>query len=97
MVPIAAASGIAAERRAVFAGMQDAEDVAVGYHRRHRHDSAAEGFAEQIDVGHHTPVVAGEGATGARQPGLDLVGDHQHVALACRPRARGADSRRAAR
>ena len=32
-----------------------------------------------IQVGHDVLVLAGERAAGAAQPGLDLVGDHQHV------------------
>ena len=72
---------VAAERRAVLTGMQHAEDVAIGDHCGQRNHAAAERFAEQVDVGHHAPVVAGERAPGAGQAGLDLVGDHQHVAL----------------
>ena len=42
-----------------------------------RHDAAAEGLAEQVHVGDHVLVLAGERVAGAAQAGLDLVGDHQ--------------------
>ncbi len=74
---------IAAERRSVLTGMKDPpEDVAVGHHRGQRNHAAAECLAEQIDIGHHTPMVTGEGVAGAGQAGLDLVGDQQDIAPA---------------
>ena len=71
---------VAAERRAVLAGMQHPENVAIGHHGGQRNHAAAQCLAEQIHVGHHIPVVAGEGSAGAGQAGLNLIGDHQHVA-----------------
>ena len=71
---------VAAERRAVLAGMQHPQDVAIGHHRGQRHHAAAQCLAEQVHVRHHIPVVAGEGSAGAGQARLDLVGDHQHIA-----------------
>ena len=71
--------GVAAERRAVLAGMQHPENVAIGHHRGQRYHAAAQGLAEQIDVGHHVPVVAGKGPAGAGQAGLNFVGDHENV------------------
>ena len=84
---------VAAERRAVLAWMQHPENVAVGHHRGQRHHAAAQRLAEQIDVGHHTPVVAGECPTGTGQAGLDLVGDHENVVGRCRFHAPRVDSR----
>ena len=63
------------------AGGDDVEHGVIRGDRRQRHDPAAEGLAEHVDVGHDLLVVAGEGVPGARQTGLDLVGDHEHVPL----------------
>ena len=58
------------------------EHVVVGRDRRDRVETAAQCLAEHVDVGHHALVVAGEGAAGPSQTRLDLVGDHEHAALA---------------
>ena len=71
---------VAAERRPVLAGLEQAEDLAVRDHGRQRHDAAAERLAEHVDVGLDALAVAGERRAGAAQARLDLVGDHQHAA-----------------
>ncbi len=65
---------VAAERRAVLAGLQHAEHVAVADDRGHRHDAAAERLAEQVEVGHDAHELAregrirrGRGPTGSRR------------------------------
>ena len=70
---------VAAERRTVLAGMQHPENVAIGHHRGQRYHAAAQRLAEQIHVGHHVPVVAGKGAAGAGQAGLNFIDDHENV------------------
>src|SRR5690606_2264501 len=47
---------------------------------RDREDAASESLAEDVDVGHDVLVVTGEGPPGAREAGLDLVGDHEDTA-----------------
>ena len=80
-MPTAQASGLPPKVRAVLAGLEHAEHVAVGDDRRDRHDAAAERLAEHVHVGHDALVVAGEGPAGAAEAGLDLVGGEQHVLL----------------
>ena len=70
---------VAAERRAVLAGADDAEHVAVRDDRGEGQDAAAQRLAEQIDVGHDAFAVARERLAHAAEAGLDLVGDEQHV------------------
>ena len=50
-----------------------------GHDRGDRHDPAAERLAEQVHVGPHPVVLAGEGGAGPAQPGLDLIGDHERA------------------
>ena len=71
--------GVAPEGRAVLAGAEHAEDVPVADDRGDRHDAAAEGLAEQVEVRNDTHQVAGEGRSRAAEAGLDLVGDEQHI------------------
>ena len=78
---------VAAERRAVLAGPEHAEHVAVADHGGDGHDAAAERLAEQVQVGHDALAVARERRADAAEAGLDLVGDEQHVALARDARA----------
>ena len=47
--------------------------------RRDGHDPPAECLAEQVDVGNDILVLAGQCAAGPPEPGLDLVGDEQHL------------------
>ena len=70
---------VAAERRAVLAGADHAEHVAVRDDGRHGQDAAAERLAEQVHVGHDALAVARERLADAAEAGLDLVGDEQHV------------------
>src|SRR5207245_10901102 len=70
---------VAAEGAAVIARLEHRHDLAAGEKSRYRQQSAAEGFAEDQSVGLHALVVAGEQPTGAPQPGLDFVGDEQHL------------------
>lgn len=65
----------------MLAGAEDAEDVAVADHRRDGDDAAAEGLAQQVEVGDDALVLAGEGPAGAAEAGLDLVGDEEDVPL----------------
>ena len=68
------------------AGAEDVHDVPVGHDRRDRDDAAAEGLAEQVDVGVHVLGLAGERVAGAAEAGLDLVGDHQDAVRVAEPR-----------
>ena len=78
---------IAAEGRAVLAGTEHAEHVAVADDGRDGHDAAAERLAEQVEVGHDADEVARERRADAAEARLDLVGDEQHVVARCRSRA----------
>ena len=80
-VPMAAASGLPPKVEPWEPGRDDVHDLAVGRDRGDGVDAAAERLAHDVDVGDDVLVVAGERPAGARQAGLDLVGDHQHVAL----------------
>ena len=71
---------VAAEGRTVLAFAEHAHDVGITDHGRHGHDTAAERLAEQIQIRHDARVVALESGSGAPEPGLDLVGDEQHIA-----------------
>ena len=82
--PTAHASGLPPNVLPCSPGMQCAHDVPRRDDGRDRHDAAAEGLAEDVHVGAHVFVVAGEGATGATKARLDLVGHEQDA-------ARGAD------
>ena len=66
---------VAAEGRAVLAGLQDAEDVGVGEDGRDRVEAAAQRLADQRDVGLDALVLLGEELAGAAEAGLDLVED----------------------
>jgi hypothetical protein len=79
--PTAQASGLPPKVEPCEPGVNTSITLAVGHDRRHRHDPAAERLAEDPDVGHDVLVVAGEGAAGAAEPRLDLVGEEQHVVL----------------
>ena len=87
--PTAVANGLPPNVEPCSPGSQDAQYAAVGNHRRQRHHPAAQCLAEQVDVGHDTPVLTRESAPGAREARLDLVGDHQHVVLAAQCPHRG--------
>ena len=65
---------VTAERRAVLARLEQAEDVGVADNRGDRHHATAESLAEQVEVGDHAGVVALEGRAGAGiwQPWRDL-------------------------
>ena len=63
----------------MLAGLEHAEHVAVADDCRHRHDAAAERLAEHVEVRHDALVVAREGAAGAAEAGLDLVGGEEDV------------------
>ena len=93
--PDRAGERVAAERRAVLAGLEHAEHVAVRHHGRQRHDAAAERLAEDVHVGHDVLVLDGERRAGAAEPRLDLVGDQQHAALGAELAAPPAGIRRA--
>ena len=71
---------VAAERRAVLARADDAEHVGVADDGREGQDAAAEGLAEQVQVGHDALAVARERLADPAEAGLDLVGDEEHVA-----------------
>ena len=70
---------VAAEGRAVLAGLQDAEHLVVRKHGRHRIEAAGQRLAEQRHVGLDALVLLGEQLAGAAEPGLDLVEDQHHV------------------
>ena len=80
-MPIAHASGIAAERRAVFAGPEHPEDVAIGDDGGQRHDPATERLAEDVHVGDDALVLAGERRAGPAETRLDLVRHQEDAAL----------------
>ena len=67
------------EGRAVLTGVQHAEHVGVADHRRHRHHTAPECLAQQVEVRHHPDVLGRERPTGPTETGLDLVADQQHL------------------
>ena len=79
--PMAAASGLPPNVEPWGSGRDHTENVLVCCHGRDRVESAAESLAEHVDVWHHVLVVTCERTAGARETGLDLVGDHQHVLL----------------
>ncbi len=74
-----AGQGVAAEGGAVRSGRQHAEYVAPGDDGRQGHDAAPKRLAETVHVGCDAFVLAGERRSRAAEPGLDLVGDHEHV------------------
>ena len=80
-VPIAAASGLPPKVEPCEPGVITSMTSAVGGDRGDGVDAAAERLAHDVDVGDDVLVVAREGLARAGQAGLDLVGDHQHVAL----------------
>ncbi len=63
----------------MLARLDHTEDVAVRHDRGQGQDAATERLAEQVDVGHDAVAVARERLAHAGEPGLDLVGDEQHV------------------
>ena len=72
---------VAAEGRAVRAGIEDAHELARRDEGRDRVDAAAEGLAEDQPVGPDALVLMREPAAGAPEAGLDLIEDQQHAAL----------------
>ena len=70
---------IAAEGRAVLAGLERAEHRRVGKHGRDRIEAAGQCLAEQRHVGLDAVVLLRQQLAGAAEPGLDLVEDQHHV------------------
>ena len=88
---------IAAERRAVFARMQHAEDLAVCDHGRQRNHAAAQRLAEQVDVRYDAPAVAGERVAGATPAPTGFRRRSSARCARCTAHGRPAGSRRAGR
>ena len=88
---------VAAERRAVGAGGEHAEHVGAADDGGHGQHPAAERLAQGDQVGPDAPELGRERGAGAAEPGLDLVGDEEHVVLGAQRRGRPAGSRRAGR
>ena len=70
---------IAAEGRAVLAGLQHAQHLGVREHGRDRIEAAGQRLADQGQVGLDALVLLGEQLAGAAEPGLDLVEDQHDV------------------
>ena len=70
---------IAAEGRAMLAGLEHAQHFGVGKHGRDRIEAARQRLAEQRHVGLDAFVLLGEQLAGAAEPGLDLVEDQHDV------------------
>ena len=64
---------------------EDTHHLRPGHHCGHRHDPATERLAEDVGVGHDALVVARERPPGPAEARLDLVREHQHVALRAQP------------
>ena len=77
---------IAAEGRAVLAGLQHAQHLGVREHGRHRIEAARQRLADQRHVGLDPLVLLGQQLARAAEPGLDLVEDQRDALLRCRAR-----------
>jgi hypothetical protein len=76
-----AAQGVAAEGRAVVAGVEHVHDFVVGQERADGIEAAAQRLADDQAVGADAFPLVGEHLAGAAQAALDLVADQQHVVL----------------
>ena len=64
--PTAQASGLPPKVEPCWPGWSTPSTSPVGHHGGDRHDAAAEGLAEQVDVGDDAGVLAGQGRAGPR-------------------------------
>ena len=88
---------VAAERRAVLARLEHAEDVGGGHHGGHRHDAAAERLAQDVHVGHDILVLARERGAGPAEARTGSRRRSSARRARCRARAPAAGTRAAAR